>query len=154
MKLAVLALFIVFAVFVSGCTTPSPAAPAVAVQAPAPPAAASAAVIPDITGTWTGTMAGYAPARGFTNYGNATMSMIITEQKGRIVAGTFVFGTGTNQTKADCSGIIARDGRTLIMTETNGGYSFGEILGSGEIELTYVYDGSPNTASIDTLRKV
>jgi hypothetical protein len=99
-------------------------------------------------------MAGYAPVKGFTNYGNATMSMVVSEQKGRIFAGSFVFGTGPNQSGTACSGIIGSDGKTLTMTQKTGGYSFGEIVSPTEIELTYVYDGNPNSVSIDTLRKV
>ncbi|WP_321508143.1 hypothetical protein [uncultured Methanoregula sp.] len=151
MKTALALILLIAAIALSGCTTAPAQAPA---ATPAPAVSAATPAIPDITGTWTGTMAGYAPVKGFTNYGNAPMSMIISEQHGRIVAGTFAFGTGANQTRTDCSGIIGRDGKTLTMTEKDGGYTFGDIISPSEIELTYVYDGTPNSAAIDTLRKV
>jgi hypothetical protein len=148
MKFALALILLITAIAFAGCTaTQAPAGPSAPVLTPAAPA------IPHLTGTWTGTMTGYAPVKGFTDYGNATMTMIISEQKGRVVAGTFAFGSGPNQTRTDCSGIIGRDGKTLTMTEKDGGYSFGDILSAGEIELTYVYDGNPNSVAIDTLRK-
>jgi hypothetical protein len=99
-------------------------------------------------------MTGYEPGAGFSDYGNIPMSMNVTEQQGRIFAGTFVF-TGTNGSMSTgFSGVIGRDGRTLTIPQKSGGYSFGEIISPTEIELTYVTDGTHYSAAIDTLRKV
>ena len=144
MKNAATVLLVILAVIACGCTSPAPAAA---------PAAATTQAIPNLTGTWNGLSTGYEPVAGYTNYGNATMSMIVSSQQGRIFAGTFVF-TGTNGSESiGFSGIIGRDGRTLTIPQKTGGYSFGEIIASGEIELIYADDGTHYTSSIDTLRK-
>jgi len=148
MKIAATALLLIIAVIACGCTTPAPAAAPSATHEALP-----APAVPDITGTWTGPMTGYEPDAGFTNYGNTTMSMIVSEQQGRIIAGTFVFGSGNKTLTIPFSGVIGRDGRTLTIPQKEGGYSFGEVISSGEIELIYVSDGTYYTSSIDMLRK-
>lgn len=149
MKIAAIALLLILAVIASGCTAPAPAA------APSgTPAGGSSPVLMDLKGTWVGPMTAYEPGAGFTNYGNTTMSMIVSEQQGRIFAGTFVFGSGTNTESIPFSGVIGRDGTSLTIPQETGGYSFGEIISPGEIELVYVSDGAKYSASIDTLKKV
>ena len=149
MKIAAAVLLLILAVIVCGCSVQapavSPATTATAISTPIPP---------DLTGTWTGPTVGYAPVAGFTTYGNTTMSMIVSEQKGRIFAGTFVFGSGNDTESIPFSGVIGRDGRTLTIPQKTSGYSFGEIVAPGEIELIYVDDGTHYTSSIDTLKKV
>lgn len=149
MKTAAVVLLLILAVIACGCTSQAPAA-----APPVTPAAGIAPATPSITGTWKGLSAGYEPGVGFTDYGNSTMVMTVSDQKGRIFAGTFVF-TGANGTDSiPFSGIIGRDGRTLYIPQKTGGYSFGEILSPGEMELIYVDDGTRFTSCIDTLRKV
>ncbi|MDD1693232.1 MAG: hypothetical protein LUQ71_00760 [Methanoregula sp.] len=149
MKIAAAVLLIILAVIACGCTSQAPAATpattAVAVSAPFPP---------DLTGTWKGLTTGYEPGVGFTDYGNATMSMIVSEQKGRIFAGTFVFTSPNGSESIAFSGVIGRDGKTLTIPQKTGGYSFGEITAPGEIELIYVDTGTHYSSSIDTLNKV
>ncbi|PKG32754.1 hypothetical protein [Methanoregula sp.] len=148
MKITAIALLIIIAVIACGCTTPAPAAAPSSTNEALP-----ALAIPDLTGTWTGPMTGYEPDAGFTNYGNTTMSMIVSEQQGRIFTGTFVFGSGNNTETIPFSGVIGRNGRTLTIPQKTGGYSFGEVISSGEIELIYVSDGTHYSSSIDMLRK-
>jgi ABC-type transport system substrate-binding protein len=147
MKITAVVLLLILAVIACGCTTQAPAA--------ATPATSSlAAEIPDLTGTWTGPTYGYEPAAGFTDYGNATMSMIVSEQKGRIFTGTFTFSNGNVTDIVPFSGVIGRDGRTLTIPQKTSGYSFGEIIAPGEIELIYVSDGTHYSSAIDTFKKV
>jgi hypothetical protein len=147
--LLVFILLLIAGACIAGCTTQTPAAAPSAV-----PAAATVPATPDITGTWTGLSTGYEPVVGFTDYGNSTMLMNVSEQKGRLFAGTFVF-TGTNGTQTIAfSGVIGRDGRTLTLPQKTGGYSFGEIIAPDQIELIYVDDGARYSSVIDTLRKV
>ena len=148
MKIAATALLLIIAVIACGCTTPAPAA------APsAQPADGASPITPDLKGTWNGPTVGYEPDAGFTNYGTTTMSMIVAEQQGRIFAGTFVFGSGNTTESIPFSGVIGRDGKTLTIPQRTGGYSFGEIISPGEIELIYVDDGTRYTSSIDMLKK-
>ena len=78
MKLAAIVLLVILAVTACGCIAQAPAvSPATTVTAVSVP------FPPDLTGTWKGPTVGYAPSVGFTDYGNTTMSMIISEQKGR-----------------------------------------------------------------------
>jgi hypothetical protein len=144
MKIAATALLLILAVIACGCTTQAPAATTAASPVQNPP---------DLTGTWIGGSVGYEPAIGFTSYGNTTMTMVVSEQKGRIFAGTFAFGNASNSETIAFSGVIGRDGKTLILPQATTGYSFGEIISPGEIELIYVADGMPYSSSIDTLKK-
>ncbi len=81
MKIALTILFIIIiAVLTCGCTTPTP----VAVQPTAQPTTFQITAIPNITGTWSGTMQGYEKNTGFTDYGNETMTMFVTGQQGRL----------------------------------------------------------------------
>lgn len=148
MKIAATAFLLIIAVIACGCTAPAPAAAPAATQKDT-----LSQTPPDLTGTWVGPTVGYEPVAGFTNYGNTTMSMIVSEQRGRIFAGTFVFGNGNATESIPFSGVIGRDGKTLTIPQKGSGYSFGEIVAAGEIELIYVDDGMRYTSSIDTLKK-
>ena len=66
----------------------------------------------------------------------------------------FIFGNGNGTETIPLSGVIGRDGKTLTIPQKTGGYSFGEIVAPGEIEMIYVEDGNHYTSSIDTLKKV
>lgn len=149
MKIAATALLLILAVIACGCTSQVPAAAPVVTHTDG-----SSQTPPDLRGTWIGLTAGYEAGAGFTNYGNTTMSMIVTEQQGRIFAGTFVFGSGNGTETIPFSGVIGRDGKSLTIPQKTGGYSFGGIIAPGEIELVYVNDGTHYSSSIDTLKKV
>ena len=143
--LALLTIILVIA-FTCGCTT-SAAATATPATTPAP-------VIPNLTGTWTGTTLSYDEGTGFTDYDKAPMSMVVTEQQGRIFAGTFRFTFNGTESSLPFAGVIGRNGRSFVIVERNNGYSSGEFVSENEIELTYLHDKSPFSASIDTLKRV
>ncbi len=148
MKTAFTFLVIVMAVLACGCTAAAPAASS-------PPAGvqATAVAIPNLTGTWTGPMQGYDQGTGFTDYADFKVSMAITEQKGRLFAGTITFTANGTSSDSGFAGAIGRDGKTLTITEQGGGYCTGEILGPDEIELTYVHDLAPYSVAIDSFRR-
>ncbi len=148
MKIAFLLVIIVMTVLACGCTASAPSQP----LTPATLPAAATPVTPDLTGTWTGTSTGYAEGTGFTDYGNAPLTMTVTEQKGRIFSGTVKVGKNSTETIA-IAGVISRDGRTFALVENVNGYTTGEITGPGTIELTHVDDGDPYEVALDTLKR-
>jgi len=134
---------LLLAVLISGCTT-APQASNVAI-----------ADTPSLLGNWTGTMNAYEHGVGYNDYAGYNMTMKVTEQKGRIFSGEFLF---TNQSgilsSNKCAGVIGRDGNTLSMVEDGGGHSSGSIVASGEIELIYSNGADPFEIAIDSLKKV
>ncbi len=125
---------------------------------PAPtPVHTSPATIPDLTGNWTASMAGYEESMGFSDYPTVTMTMTMTisDQHDRIVSGYTVFTTANGtETRTPIAGVIGRDGRTLATAEQDGGYCFGEIVGPDEIQLTYLQDGPQYGVAIDSLKRI
>jgi hypothetical protein len=110
--------------------------------------------VPNLVGTWTGTAQGYSNGSGFTDYGGAPVSLVVTGQQGRIIGGyTLVSVNGTDY-ESPMAGVIARDGRTLLITEEKNGYTNGEITGTDTIELTWRSDQVPASAALDTLKRV
>ena len=99
-------------------------------------------------------MQGYDDPTGFTDYPALTVALNITEQHGRIFSGKVVFTKNGTTTSSGFAGAIGRDGRTHSLAEHNGGYSSGQVIGPDEIELTYLHDGSPYGAAIDSFRRV
>ena len=139
-------LLIVFlTVLACGCTAAGPAAT---------PAEAPAPALPDLTGTWTGPMQGYDEGTGFSDYAALAVSMTVTEQRGRIFSGEFVFRANGSETRSGFAGALGRDNRTLSIAEKNGGYCTGQVLAADEIELVYLEDGSPYSVAIDSFRRV
>ena len=143
MKTALTLLVIILAVLACGCTAASPSAPAVSVQA-----------IPNLTGTWAGTMYGYDESTGFTDYHNEPISMVVTGQQDRIFAGHFSFMFNGTAYTVPFAGVVGRNGKTFTLTEKDNGYTFGEMIAENEIELTYLHDKKPFSASIDSLKRV
>lgn len=127
----------------SGCTSASqPAAPVVPVT-------------PDLTGTWTGTMQGYKETKGFEDFSRDSITMVVTEQKGRIFSGNFRFVINGTTHDVAMAGVIGNDGRTISLVENSNGYTFGEITGNNEIQLTHLDDDEPSfSVALDTLKKV
>lgn len=154
MKIAFTLLVILCTVFSSGCTTVSPPG-----TTPAPsttvvlPGVTASPVLPALTGTWTGPMRGYDEGIGFSEYPNLTMVMVVSDQHGRLFSGHMLFNENGTEWTTDIAGAIGRDNRTLSLTEKDGGYCFGEVLGQDEIELTYMQDGSPYSIAIDSLKR-
>jgi hypothetical protein len=145
MKTAGLLLLLNIAVLAGGCAAAPPAVPPLQETTPA---------IPNLTGTWTGPMQGYDQGSGFSDYPDLAVSMVISEQHGRIFAGTFVFTTNGTETVSGFAGAIGRDGRTFTIAEELGGYCTGEVLATDEIGMIYMEDGSPYSIAIDSFRRV
>jgi hypothetical protein len=148
MKTALVLLAVILAILSCGCTAtaPAPQASGAAVT----PAAAPAT--PDLTGTWTGTMLGYEERTGFTDYNRTPITLVVTEQKGRLFSGYLAFGQNSTETLA-MAGVIGRDGRTFAMVENVNGYTTGELIGPDTMELTHVDDAEPYSVALDTLKK-
>jgi hypothetical protein len=153
MKILFTTLILVIAILACGCTS----ATAPAGTPPAPGAAtipAAAATIPNIAGTWAGPVTGYDQGVGFTNYPTLNLSMVVSEQRGRIFAGTIHFVFNGTPASTGFAGVIGRDGRSFDFAEEGGGYATGEILSPDEIEVRYMHDGSPYSAAVDSFRRV
>ena len=150
MKIVFTILLVSLAVIACGCTTAAPSA----TPAAATPVAPMTPTTPSLLGTWTGTMFGYDEGTGYTNYDNATMSMIVTEQQGRIFSGNFAYNFNGTPYTIPMAGVIGSDGRSLDIVEESNGYTYGEITGNSEIQLTYLDNNKPISAAIDILRKV
>jgi hypothetical protein len=149
MKIALALLVVILAVLACGCTSATAPAGTSAAPAPAPNTA-----IPNLVGNWTGTMVGYDQSIGFSDYPNTTMTMVVTEQQGRIFNGHLrIFWKG-KELNPGIAGVIGADGKTFSMVEQDNGYTFGTIVSKDEIELTYLLDATPYSAAIDSLKRV
>jgi hypothetical protein len=148
MKLALTIILVILAVLACGCTATAPSAtPAAATPAAPVP------TTPNLLGTWIGTMLGYEERIGFTDYGKMPITMVVTEQQGRLFSGYLKFGVNSTQTLA-MAGVIGRDGKTFAIVENVNGYTRGEFIGTDTIELTHVDDADPYSVAIDTLKRV
>ena len=141
-------LIIVLAILACGCTSSAPA------PVPVVPVTSATPVIPDLTGTWTGPMRGYDEGAGFSDYSNATMQFIVTDQKDRIFAGRLAFTINSTPYSIGVAGVIAPDGKSFVMAEKDNGYSTGWILPDNGIEITYLHEATPYSAAIDTLKRM
>ncbi|HOT07223.1 MAG: hypothetical protein A4E45_00459 [Methanosaeta sp. PtaB.Bin039] len=120
----------------------------------------SAADVPDLVGTWTGTFEGYQNGMGYVAR-NETGIMILTisEQTGRLFTGNLSLNVSSIPedlgTRAEgFSGIIALDNKTLYIAEYDKGYDIGTIISNDTIELNYLEDGENGCALIDTFQRV
>jgi hypothetical protein len=148
MKIALTILLVILAVLACGCTATAPSATPAAATPAAP-----APITPNLLGTWIGTMLGYEERIGFTDYGKMPITMVVTEQQGRLFSGYLKFGVNSTQTLA-MAGVIGRDGKTFAIVENVNGYTTGEFIGTDTIELTHVDDADPYSVAIDTLKRV
>ena len=144
MKIAVTILLIILTVLACGCTATAPSAT---------PAAATTPTTPSLKGTWSGTMLGYEENIGFTDYGKMPITMVVTEQQGRLFSGYLKFGVNST-TPLAMAGVIGRDGKTFALVENVNGYTTGERIGTDTIELTHVDDADPYSVALDTLKRV
>jgi uncharacterized protein YceK len=144
-----LILVLAFALITCGCTSITQPA------APLPPVTTvtAAPVTPDLMGTWTGTMEGYRNGKGFEDFSNSSLSMTVTEQNGRIFAGRFTFRVNGGEFIVPMAGVIGSDSRSLSLVEDGNGYTFGEITGKNEIQLTHLDDAEPFSVALDTLKR-
>jgi ABC-type transport system substrate-binding protein len=154
MKIAFVVIVVVFAVLACGCTAAAPSGTGASPSVTPTETTAASIAVPDITGTWTGSMQGYDEGTGYSTYPNMSIAMVVTEQHDRIFTGYVLFRWNGGESKTDLAGVIGRDGRTFSMIEKDNGYTFGEILSKDEIELIYLNDGTPSySVAVDTLKR-
>jgi ABC-type transport system substrate-binding protein len=142
MKIVLTIIVLLLAILACGCTATAPA------TAPAPHTP-----VPDLVGTWTGSMLGYDEGVGFSDYPNLGMAMVVTEQHGRIFSGYVRFMSNGTESTTEIAGVVGRDDRTFTIVEQDGGYCLGEIIATDEIEMTYMQDGSPYSIAVDSFRR-
>jgi hypothetical protein len=148
MKTALTLLLIVLALLASGCTSQVAPAGSDMTRTQAPNIA-----VPNLSGTWTGTMQGYEEGVGFTDYNKEAITMVVNGQQGRLFSGYLTFGSNTTK-KLPLAGVVSRDGRTFTMVEDVNGYTTGEFTGNDEIQLTHIDDAQPYSVALDTLKRV
>jgi len=51
------------------------------------------------------------------------------------------------------AGVIGSNCRSLSLVEDGNGYTFGEITGKNEIQLTHLDDAEPFSVALDTLKR-
>lgn len=151
MKIAIVILLVMLAALACGCTSTAPAA--VPVPAATTPAVTASATTPNLIGTWTGQMQGYEERIGYTDYNKMPITMVVTEQHGRLFSGHLKFGINSTET-LPMAGVISRDGRTFAMVENANGYTSGELTGTDTMEMTHIDDAAPYSAALDTLKRV
>lgn len=127
MKIAIVILLVVLAALACGCTSTAPTA--VPVPVATTPAVAATAATPNLIGTWTGQMLGYEERIGYPDYNKMPITMVVTEQQGRLFSGHLTFGVNSTK-KMPMAGVISRDGRTFAMVENANGYTTGELTGT------------------------
>ncbi|MEI6293854.1 MAG: hypothetical protein WCP36_09225 [Methanomicrobiales archaeon] len=141
---------IILAVLACGCTAITPP-----ITQPATlPQVSHNTAIPNLTGTWIGTMQGYEQNTGFSDYRNQTMTMFVTGQQGRILSGHYLWTSNGTVVTEGFAGVIGADGRTLTTAEENEGYSSGIVLSGNEIELIWHHAGADYSVAIDSLTRV
>jgi len=131
----------------SPVTTPAPAATPTPYEVLTPPGNS-------LTGNWTGTMTGYDEGTGFTDYGNRTMTLVVTGQKDRIFAGYMLLESSGTPITVPIAGIMAADRQNFVLTEQGFGYTTGTFVSANEIELDWQHDGPALGVAIDTLHRV
>jgi hypothetical protein len=146
MKALLCVSLLLLGVLIGGCTT---------VSQERKNTSTTAVAAPNLLGNWTGTNDGYIEGEGYSAYSGDTMTMRVTEQKGRIFSGDFVFTNQSGVWKTTTgAGEIGRDGKTLTLVQTGGGYSSGTLVAPDEIEFIYTNRNDPFAISIDSLKKV
>jgi hypothetical protein len=119
----------------------------------------SVADIPDLVGNWTGSYEGYEKDAGYVNVNETgALIMIISEQIGRVFTGNFTINVSSpdmalEQRTEGFSGIIARDNKTLYLSEYDTGYDIGTIISNDTIEFDYLENGENAGAYIDTFHR-
>ncbi len=116
----------------------------------------SAAQVPDLLGNWTAQWSSYDNGIGFTNSAdNESLLISISEQKDRIFAGNITYEVDNESISQEgFAGAIGLDGKALYLSEFDGGYSFGTLISSDEMELIYLKDGEDGAVAIDKVFRI
>lgn len=112
--------------------------------------------IPDLVGNWTGTYMGHERFGGYQNSSEWLVSIMITDQKGRIFNGTILFQNKTDSQINDpigFSGAIGSDLKTFYLSEYEDGYAIGTIVNLNTLEYIYAVDGANASVAIDTFTR-
>lgn len=143
MKRILYGLILIAVVLVAGCTATAPST-----------GTATSPGIPDLTGKWVGSMTAYIDGTGYVSSPAGTMTVIVTNQSGRVFNGTMTFTDDKTAESLQFAGAISQDGKTLTIVNENGGYDTGSIISPDELELVFVSDKPPFTVSVDSLKRV
>jgi hypothetical protein len=81
------------------------------------------------------------------------MSMVVTGQEGRVIAGHFIFAFSGSESIVPMAGVIGHDGRTVSLVEKDNGYSHGTLIAEDEFELTWAKDTTPYGTALNVLKK-
>lgn len=116
----------------------------------------SAAQVPDLLGNWTAEWSSYDNGIGFSNStDNESFLITVVEQKDRIFTGNLTFEMDNEIISQEgFAGAIGLDGKTLYISEFDGGYSFGTLISSDEMELIYLKDGEKGEVAIDKVHRI
>ena len=114
-----------------------------------------AAKIPDLTGNWTGSIAGYFEGSGYRELETGSINVTINEQNGRLFAGNMTFKLKDGKERVEgFAGALSPDYSKIYITEYASGYDIGTILSENEIELAAIDDSQPALMAIDHLYRV
>ena len=139
-----------------GACAPPTSNSAVAGDNSATPAATEAA-IPDLKGTWAGTsesivtgMALHHAAQSGKDplLDNVPFTYVITGQDGHRFWGNLKSAQGEER----ITGVIARDGKTII-AQDNDGVLHGMLVDSDTIDLIYNHGGSSTVVALNTIKR-
>lgn len=112
----------------------------------------SSAEVPDLIGNWTASWTAYDVGFGYSNSTeNTSLLAVVADQEGRIFSGNLYWLENGTQESERFAGAIGLDNKTIYITESDGGYSFGTIVSNDEMELIYLTDGEEAEVAIDKL---
>lgn len=117
---------------------------------------ATAAVVPNLLGTWTGPAKGYTEGIGFRDSQSVNATMVVTQQQDRIFTGNLAIpyrnGTVRNEGFA---GIISQDGKTFRIVEFDPHeYDDGVILSENKIEMVFIFAEEPQSIMLDSFTRM
>ena len=138
MKIATTLLLIVpvmLAMLACGCTTQAPTVTSPTTS----PTITIPMAIPDLTGTWNGTTAGYLKSSGFDE--GSPFRMNITSQKGQAFTGMKVYEWPDGKINIEnVSGIIAPTGEIYFADDVKG-INLARLTDPNTLEIIYLEDG-------------
>ncbi|WP_157505389.1 hypothetical protein [Geminicoccus roseus] len=109
-------------------------------------AGASAAEVPELTGTWSGSGPAVSEGEGWETERSTNMS--IDEQHGRVFRGVVKYEGG----EEDFVGIIQADGKGILISNEDG-HVTGMLTAADEMEVCYVEGGDDAIATCSTMKR-